>query len=180
MLITVTKLPIEGLYIIHPRVFNDARGYFLETYNERDFYEAGLTMKFVQDNQSFSRRGVLRGLHFQKKYPQGKLVRVIQGEVYDVAVDIRPSSKTFGQYYGIILSSEQHNQFYIPPGFAHGFVVLSEFAIFSYKCTDYYHPEDEGGILWDDLDLAIPWPITDVQVSAKDAQLPYFRNINLK
>ncbi|AEJ19472.1 dTDP-4-dehydrorhamnose 3,5-epimerase [Gracilinema caldarium] len=174
MPITVTRLPIEGLFIIQPKVFGDARGYFLESFNERDFHDAGLTMRFVQDNQSFSRKGVLRGLHFQKKHPQGKLVRVIQGEVYDVAVDIRPGSSTFGHYYGLILSGEQHNQFYIPPGFAHGFVVLSETALFAYKCTDYYHPEDEGGIRWNDPELAIPWPLTDVQVSAKDAQLPYF------
>ncbi|AEJ18691.1 dTDP-4-dehydrorhamnose 3,5-epimerase [Gracilinema caldarium] len=177
MPINVTPLPIEGLYIIEPRVFGDARGYFFESYNERDFNTAGLTMRFVQDNQSFSRMGVLRGLHFQKQHPQGKLVRVIQGEVYDVAVDIRPGSKTYGQYHGLILSSEKQNQFYIPPGFAHGFVVLSETAIFAYKCTDYYHPEDEGGIRWDDPDLSIPWPLKEVQVSPKDAQLPYLKDI---
>ncbi|OPZ70414.1 MAG: dTDP-4-dehydrorhamnose 3,5-epimerase [Firmicutes bacterium ADurb.Bin456] len=177
MPITVTPLPIEGLYSIEPKVFGDARGYFFESYNERDFHEAGLTLHFVQDNQSFSRKGVLRGLHFQKQHPQGKLVRVIQGEVYDVAVDIRPSSKTFGQYHGLILSGEKQNQFYISPGFAHGFVVLSETAIFAYKCTDYYHPEDEGGIRWDDPNLAIPWPLTDVQVSEKDAKLSYFTDL---
>lgn len=177
MPITVTPLPIEGLYIIEPRIFGDARGYFFESYNERDFHSAGLSMRFVQDNQSFSRKGVLRGLHFQKQHPQGKLVRVIQGEVYDVAVDIRPGSNTFGQYYGLVLSGEKQNQFYISPGFAHGFVVLSETAIFAYKCTDYYHPEDEGGIRWDDGDLSIPWPLTDVQVSAKDAKLPYLKDI---
>ena len=177
MPITVTALPIEGLYSIEPKVFGDARGYFFESYNERDFHDAGLTLHFVQDNQSFSRKGVLRGLHFQKQHPQGKLVRVIQGEVYDVAVDIRPGSKTFGQYHGLILSGEKQNQFYISPGFAHGFVVLSESAIFTYKCTDYYHPEDEGGIRWDDPNLAIPWPVSDVQVSEKDTRLPYFRDI---
>ncbi len=142
MPITVTPLPMEGLCIIEPKVFGDARGYFFESYNERDFHEVGLTLHFVQDNQSFSRKGVLRGLHFQKQHPQGKLVRVIQGEVYDVAVDIRPGSKTFGQYHGLILSGEKQNQFYISPGFAHGFVVLSESAIFTSKCTDYSHPED--------------------------------------
>ncbi len=177
MPITVTPLPIEGLYSIEPKVFGDARGYFFESYNERDFHDAGLTLHFVQDNQSFSRKGVLRGLHFQKQHRQGKLVRVIQGEVYDVAVDIRPGSKTFGQYHGLILSGEKQNQFYISPGFAHGFVVLSETAIFAYKCTDYYHPEDEGGIRWDDPNLAILWPLTDVQVSGKDARLPYFTDI---
>lgn len=177
MPITVTPLDIPGLYLIQPKVFGDSRGYFFESYNERDFWEAGLTMRFVQDNQSFSRRGVLRGLHFQKQHPQGKLVRVIQGEVYDVAIDIRLGSATFGKYCSLILSGELQNQFYIPPGFAHGFVVLSETAIFAYKCTDYYHPEDEGGIRWDDPDLAIPWPLRDVLVSPKDQSLPFFREL---
>lgn len=177
MPITVTPLDIPGLYLIQPKVFGDSRGYFFESYNERDFWEAGLTMRFVQDNQSFSRRGVLRGLHFQKEHPQGKLVRVIQGEVYDVAVDIRPGSATYGTYYGLVLSGETQNQFYIPPGFAHGFVVLSETAIFAYKCTDYYHPEDEGGIRWNDPDLAIPWPLSDVLVSPKDQALPFFKEL---
>ena len=177
MPITVTPLDIPGLYLIQPKVFGDSRGYFFESYNERDFWEAGLTMRFVQDNQSFSRRGVLRGLHFQKEHPQGKLVRVIQGEVYDVAVDIRPGSATYGTYYGLVLSGETQNQFYIPPGFAHGFVVLSETAIFAYKCTDYYHPEDEGGIRWNDGDLSITWPLSDVLVSPKDQALPFFKEL---
>lgn len=158
-------------------MFGDSRGYFFESYNERDFWEAGLTMRFVQDNQSFSRRGVLRGLHFQKQYPQGKLVCVIHGEVYDVTVDIRPGSATYGMYYGLVLSGETQNQVYIPPGFAHGFVVLSETAIFAYKCTDYYHPEDEGGIRWDDPDLSILWPLSDVLVSPKDQALPFFKEL---
>jgi len=180
MPITVTKVPIEGLAVIQPKVFGDARGYFFESYSERDFTAAGLGMRFVQDNQSFSRRGILRGLHFQKTHPQGKLVRVIAGEVFDVAVDLRHGSPTHGQHFGVVLSSELQNQFYVPPGFAHGFVVLSETALFSYKCTDFYYPEDEGGIRWDDPDLCIEWPLRDVQVSPKDAALPYWRDLFAK
>ncbi|HBM81375.1 MAG TPA: dTDP-4-dehydrorhamnose 3,5-epimerase, partial [Clostridiaceae bacterium] len=141
-----TKLDIDGLYVIQPRVFGDSRGYFMETYNYNEFKNAGLGMVFVQDNQSKSRKGVLRGLHFQKQHPQGKLVRVISGEVFDVAVDIRKGSRTFGKWQGVILSAENKKQFYIPEGFAHGFLVLSDEAEFVYKCTDFYHPEDEGGI----------------------------------
>lgn len=156
--IKVTKCDIEGLLIIEPKVFYDDRGYFMETYNQNDFKEEGLDMIFVQDNQSMSTKGVLRGLHFQKEYPQGKLVRVIKGEVFDVAVDIRKSSKTFGKYFGLILSAENKKQFYIPKGFAHGFLVLSDEAEFAYKCTDFYHPNDEGGILWSDKKIGIAWP----------------------
>ncbi len=152
-----TACPIMGLYEIQPKIFGDARGYFLETYSEKEFFAAGLTMKFVQDNQSCSSRGVLRGLHFQKIHPQGKLVRALSGEVYDVAVDIRTGSPTFGKYYGVVLSAEKQNQFYIPEGFAHGFYVLSEQAVFAYKCTDFYHPEDEGGLMWNDPNIAIDW-----------------------
>jgi dTDP-4-dehydrorhamnose 3,5-epimerase len=151
------KCPIEGLYEIQPKVFGDNRGYFFESYSEKEFREAGLNMKFVQDNQSASTKGVLRGLHFQKQFPQGKLVRAIAGKVYDVAVDLRNESETFGNYFGVILDSEKQNQFYIPPGFAHGFYVLTERAIFAYKCTDFYHPEDEGGLLWNDPVIGIDW-----------------------
>jgi len=168
--------PIEGLYEIIPKLFGDARGYFYESYSERDFFNAGLNMRFVQDNQSRSVKGVLRGLHFQKKYPQGKLVRVIEGEIFDVVVDIRPKSSTFGSWGGIILSGEKHNQFYIPQGFAHGFLVLSDSAILSYKCTDFYHPEDEGGIIWNDKQINIAWIELgmDFILSEKDKKLPEF------
>ena len=156
--ITVTKCPIEGLYVIEPAVFGDSRGYFTETYNQNDMDAAGLTMRFVQDNQSSSAKGVLRGLHFQKQYPQGKLVRVIRGCVFDVAVDLRKGSSTYGQWYGVELSEENHKQFYISEGFAHGFLVLSDMAEFCYKCTDFYHPEDEGGLAWNDPTIAVQWP----------------------
>ncbi|MDR2398521.1 MAG: dTDP-4-dehydrorhamnose 3,5-epimerase [Spirochaetaceae bacterium] len=167
---------IDGLYEITPRVFEDARGYFFESYAERDFARAGLALRFVQDNQSRSLKGVLRGLHFQKQHPQGKLVRVLAGEVFDVAVDLRPQSRTYGRWQGIRLSGEKHNQFYIPPGFAHGFLVLSDTAIFAYKCTDFYYPEDEGGIIWNDPSLGIAWPDLGMaySVSAKDQNLPTF------
>lgn len=154
---TFTKCPIEGLYEIQPKVFGDSRGYFFESYTEQDFFAAGLNAKFVQDNQSRSYKGVLRGLHFQKNHSQGKLVRVILGKVYDVAVDLRKGSSTFGKYYGVILDAEKQNQFYIPQGFAHGFFVLSDDAIFAYKCTDYYHKEDEGSIAWNDETIGIKW-----------------------
>lgn len=144
--ITVSKCPIEGLYIIEPTVHGDNRGYFMETYNRKDMEEAGLNMVFVQDNQSMSTKGVLRGLHTQKKYPQGKLVRVIRGRVFDVAVDVRPGSETYGKWYGVELTEENKKQFYISEGFAHGFLVLSDVAEFCYKVTDFYHPEDEMGI----------------------------------
>ena len=144
---------IEGVYIIEPKVFGDNRGYFMETYNKEHFAEAGLTMNFVQDNESSSSKGVLRGLHFQTKHTQGKLVRVTEGEVFDVAVDLRKGSPTYGQWEGVVLSAENKKQFYIPEGFAHGFLVLSDHAIFNYKCTDFYCPEGEGGVLWNDPDI---------------------------
>lgn len=156
--IKVTKTPIEGLYVIEPTVHGDARGYFVETYNQRDMQEAGLNMVFVQDNQSMSTKGVLRGLHFQKEHPQGKLVRVISGTVFDVAVDLRLGSKTYGQWHGVELSAENHKQFYISEGFAHGFLVLSDTAEFCYKVTDFYHPGDEGGLAWNDPKIGIQWP----------------------
>ena len=156
--IRVTPAPIEGLYVIEPAVHGDSRGYFVETYNQNDMHEFGLDMVFVQDNQSMSTKGVLRGLHYQKQYPQGKLVRVIRGSVFDVAVDLRSGSPTFGQWYGVELSAENFKQFYISPGFAHGFLVLSGEAEFCYKCTDFYHPGDEGGLAWNDPDIGILWP----------------------
>lgn len=156
--IKVTKAPIEGLYIIEPTVHGDARGYFVETYNQKDMQAAGLNMVFVQDNQSMSVKGVLRGLHFQKQYPQGKLVRVIKGRVFDVAVDLRADSKTYGKWYGVELSAENKKQFYISEGFAHGFLVLSDEAEFCYKVTDFYHPGDEGGLAWNDPEIGIEWP----------------------
>ena len=156
--IKVTKCPIEGLYIIEPAVHGDSRGYFMETYNQKDMEEAGLNMVFVQDNQSMSVKGVLRGLHFQKQYPQGKLVRVIKGRVFDVAVDLRAGSETYGKWYGVELTEENKKQFYISEGFAHGFLVLSETAEFCYKVTDFYHPGDEGGLAWNDPAIGIEWP----------------------
>ena len=159
-------------------MFGDARGYFMETYSEKDFFEAGLTMKFVQDNQSKSTKGVLRGLHFQTKHPQGKLVRALSGKVYDVAVDLRKGSETYGQYYGVILDSEKNNQFYIPEGFAHGFYVLTEEATFAYKCTDFYDPTGEGGLMWNDPVIGIDWkavaPEVDPLLSDKDGKHPSF------
>ena len=149
---------IEGLCVIEPAVHGDARGYFMETYNKRDMEEAGLTMEFVQDNQSSSVKGVLRGLHFQKEYPQGKLVRVVKGSVFDVAVDLRKDSKTYGKWFGVELTEENKKQFYIPQGFAHGFLVLSDLAEFCYKCTDFYRPGDEGGLAWNDPAIGIEWP----------------------
>jgi dTDP-4-dehydrorhamnose 3,5-epimerase len=171
---TIARLSIEGLYSIQPRVFGDERGYFVETYSERDLAASGIEARFVQDNESRSRRGVLRGLHFQKSHPQGKLVRVISGEVFDVAVDLRSGSSTFGKWVGLRLSGELKNQFFVPPGFAHGFLVLSEEATFAYKCTDFYYPEDEDGIAWDDPSIGIEWPLlgTVPSLSAKDSGLP--------
>ena len=169
--IKVSKCNIEGLYVIEPRVHEDERGYFMETYNQRDMEEAGLNMKFVQDNQSMSVRGVLRGLHYQKKFPQGKLVRVLKGRVFDVAVDIRKDSETYGQWFGVELSDDNKKQFYISEGFAHGFLVLSKTAEFAYKCTDFYRPDDDGGIAWDDKDINIQWPFEEgmeIILSEKD------------
>ena len=157
--IKVEKAPIEGLYVIEPTVHGDSRGYFTETYNKRDMQEHGLNMEFVQDNQSMSVKGVLRGLHYQIKYPQGKLVRVIKGRVFDVAVDMRKGSKTYGKWFGVELSEENKKQFYISEGFAHGFLVLSDVAEFCYKVTDFYHPDDEGGLAWNDPDIGIDWGV---------------------
>lgn len=170
------KTEIEGVFIIEPRVFGDERGYFMETYNKADFYKAGITCEFVQDNQSKSKKGVLRGLHFQKQYPQAKLVRVTRGEVYDVAVDLRRDSPTYGKYVGIILSAAKKNMFFIPRGFAHGFLVLSDEAEFTYKCDEFYHPEDEGGIRWDDSSIDIAWPDIGKEycLSEKDRMLANF------
>ena len=159
--LTVETCNIEGLKVITPQVFGDERGYFVETYNKRDFEEAGITCEFVQDNQSASKRGVLRGLHFQKEFPQDKLVRCINGEVFDVAVDLRKGSKTFGKWFGVVLSAENKKQFFIPKGFAHGFLVLSDYAEFAYKCSDFYHPNDEGGLLWSDPEIGVEWPLQD-------------------
>ena len=169
--ITVTEctrngVTIEGLKIIEPAVFGDARGYFMETYNQKDYKEAGIAMDFVQDNQSCSKKGVLRGLHFQIQFPQDKLVRVVSGEVFDVAVDLRPGSKTYGKWFGVILSAENKKQFFIPKGFAHGFIVLSDYAEFAYKCTDFYHPNDEGGLLWSDPEIGVEWPMPDGMTAA--------------
>lgn len=157
---------IQGLMVIEPIVFGDDRGYFMETYNYNDFAEAGIDCQFVQDNQSASKKGVLRGLHFQIHYPQDKLVRVIVGEVFDVAVDLREGSKTFGKWYGVKLSAENKKQFFVPKGFAHGFIVLSDYAEFCYKVTDFYHPNDEGGIRWNDPDIGVEWPMPEGMTEA--------------
>ena len=164
---------IEGLCVIEPKVFGDSRGYFVETYNKQDMVAEGLDMEFVQDNQSQSTKGVLRGLHFQKQYPQGKLVRVTKGCVFDVAVDLRTGSKTYGKWFGVELSEDNFKQFYIPEGFAHGFLVLSDVAVFCYKCTDFYHPDDEGGIAYNAPDIGVKWPIPEgmeLTLSEKDTK----------
>jgi dTDP-4-dehydrorhamnose 3,5-epimerase len=173
---TFRNLDIPGLVEIRPKIFGDERGYFLETYHARDYAAAGIDAVFVQDNQSKSVRGVLRGLHFQKNFTQGKIVRAVEGEVFDVAVDLRKTSPTFGRWAGVTLRASEQNQFWVPPGFAHGFLVLSQTAVFAYKCTEFYHPEDESGIRWDDPTLAIAWPDTGVppKLSAKDEALPAF------
>ncbi|MDF2881102.1 MAG: rmlC [Clostridiaceae bacterium] len=168
------KTDIEGLMVIEPKVFGDSRGYFMETYNEKDFKTAGINVKFVQDNQSKSRKGVLRGLHFQREYQQAKLVRVLSGEVFDVAVDLRKGSPTYKNCYGVVLSAQNSKQFYVPTGFAHGFLVLSDEAEFAYKCTDFYHPECEGGIVWNDPQIGIDWPLSGINellLSDKDKRL---------
>lgn len=171
---------IRGLCVIEPSVFGDARGYFSETYNKRDFAEAGIDCEFVQDNQSSSTKGVLRGLHFQIEYPQDKLVRVIKGEVFDVAVDIREGSETYGKWFGVVLSAENRKQFFIPKNFAHGFLVLSDEAEFCYKVTDFYHPNDEGGFMWNDPSIGVEWPMPegmtgeDLILSEKDRLHPPF------
>ena len=179
--IKVTRCPIEGLYIIEPAVHGDNRGYFMETYQYEDFKAAGIDVTFVQDNQSASKKGVLRGLHFQINYPQDKLVRVISGEVYDVAVDLRKGSPTYGQWHGELLSAENKKQFFIPKGFAHGFLVLSDYAEFCYKCTDYYHANDEGGLLWSDPEIGVKWPIPEgmeLTISDKDKKWGSIKDLN--
>jgi dTDP-4-dehydrorhamnose 3,5-epimerase len=172
------KCDIEGLYIIEPKLYGDERGYFMETYHYEDFKNNGLSMTFVQDNQSMSRKGVLRGLHYQKEHTQGKLVRVLMGSVYDVVVDLRKNSPTYGKFQSVVLTEENKKMFYVPEGFAHGFLVLSDTALFTYKCTDFYHPEAEGGIMWNDPEIGIDWPIdNDVQpiISDKDMKHPSLR-----
>ena len=174
----LTLTPIKDLVVIEPKVFGDERGYFYEAYNKNTFHELGLDYDFVQDNQSFSKKGVLRGLHFQKNYPQAKLVRVIEGEVFDVAVDLRKDSPTYGKWYGVVLSGENKKMFMIPRGFAHGFLVLSDTAIFSYKCDDFYHPNDEGGIIYNDPTIGVEWPKLDCEfvLSEKDKKHDKFKN----
>ena len=170
---TFHETKIKGVYVIDVKTYGDNRGYFMETYKESDFKAAGLDYTFVQDNQSSSRKGVLRGLHFQKTHPQAKLVRVLSGEVFDVAVDLRKGSETYGQWVGVLLSGENHRQFMIPRGFAHGFVVVSDYAEFAYKCDELYHPEDEGGILWNDPGIAVDWPdVGEIILSEKDKVHP--------
>ena len=174
------KTPIEGLFIIETKVFQDDRGFFVESYNLNEFVSNGLRETFVQDNHSHSKKGVLRGLHFQHKHPQGKLVRVIRGKVFDVAVDLRKDSPTFGKWFGIELSEENHLQFYIPSGFAHGFIALEDDTDFLYKCTDFYYPDDELGIIWDDPTINICWPIDNIEsmvISEKDRKLPTFEKV---
>jgi dTDP-4-dehydrorhamnose 3,5-epimerase len=173
----VTETAIPGALLIEPKVFGDSRGFFLETFHAARYAEAGISGPFVQDNHSHSAKGVLRGLHFQKQYPQGKLVYVTSGTVFDVAVDIRKESASFGKWVGVILSADEHKQFYVPPGFAHGFCVLSDRADFHYKCTDYYHPEDEASLRWNDPAIGIEWPLTNPTLSTKDANAPYLKDL---
>ena len=176
----ISHSKLKGCVIIEPRVFGDDRGFFLETFQALRYeQEAGIDLPFVQDNHSRSAKNVLRGLHFQKTKPQGKLVRVVRGEVYDVAVDIRKGSATFGEWESVILSEDNKKQFWVPPGFAHGFVVLSATADFEYKCTDYYDPSDEGSILWSDPDLNIPWPISNPVLSTKDERAKRLSDLHL-
>lgn len=178
---TFNETSIEGVYKIDVKKYGDNRGYFMETYKESDFVAAGITNKFIQDNQSKSKKGVLRGLHFQKAFPQAKLVRCIEGEVFDVAVDLRKGSKTYGKWEGVILSAEKGNQFMIPRGFAHGFVVLSETATFCYKCDELYYPEDEGGIMWNDESVGIEWPeVGEILLSEKDKKHPSLKESRIE
>ncbi|WP_315067186.1 dTDP-4-dehydrorhamnose 3,5-epimerase [uncultured Clostridium sp.] len=177
------KTKIDGVYIIEPKVLGDNRGYFMESYNKEQFDEAGLNMTFVQDNESKSSKGVLRGLHFQKRHSQGKLVRVTKGEVFDVAVDLRTGSPTYGKWECVILNEKNKKQFYIPEGFAHGFLVLSDEVVFNYKCTDFYSPEYDGGVMWNDSDLNIEWPlkaIENVILSEKDKTHPNLKELDLR
>jgi len=166
----VTTCEISGLLVLEPKIYTDNRGFFLETWNKNRYHDFGLGVDFVQDNLSFSKRGILRGLHFQNPKPQGKLVQVLDGEVFDVAVDLRQSSPTFGRWHALVLSAEKKRQFYVPHGFAHGFVVLSESALFQYKCTEFYSSEYELSIRWDDPDIGIEWPVEPPIVSEKDAK----------
>jgi len=173
------KTSIDGVIIVEPTAYGDSRGYFMETYQKEDFVKGGITVDFVQDNQSMSTKGVLRGLHFQKQFSQSKLVRCIRGEVFDVAVDLREGSPTFGKWEGVILSAENKRQFFIPKNFAHGFLVLSDEAEFVYKVDDFYHPNDEGGLMWNDPDIGINWPITEdmtINLSDKDKIHPPFKD----
>lgn len=172
------ETPIPGLIVIQPKVFGDERGYFLESYSAARYAQAGISVNFVQDNVSYSSRGILRGLHFQNPGTQGKLVTVLQGEAFDVAVDVRYGSPTFGKWYGLFLSGESKRQFWVPAGFAHGFVVTSEAALFSYKCDDYYQPQSEFSIIWDDPDIGIQWPVERPQLSAKDDRAKRLRDIH--
>ncbi|MBC8216374.1 MAG: dTDP-4-dehydrorhamnose 3,5-epimerase [Candidatus Marinimicrobia bacterium] len=174
----IEETSIEGVVIVYPKVHKDARGYFFENYREDVYRQFGLPTKFVQDNQAFSHKNSLRGLHYQLKHPQGKLVRVTQGAVYDVAVDIRKGSPTYKQYIGATLSDENHKMMYIPEGFAHGYLVLSETAIFQYKCTDIFHPEDEYGLKWNDSAIGIDWEIAEPVLSEKDSNLPLLKDLN--
>lgn len=173
----IIETPLAGVVIIEPRVFGDARGFFIESFQDERYRDAGIDLPFVQDNQSRSVKGVLRGLHFQRTAPQGKLVRVSLGSVWDVAVDIDPRSPTYGQHVGVELNDENHRQMWVPPGYAHGFCVLSDIADFQYKCTDYYRPEDEGAVLWNDPDLNIPWPLENPSLSDKDLNNPTLRQL---
>jgi len=176
----VIETPIKGLFIIETKIYKDDRGFFIESYNKNKFSKLGLEVEFVQDNHSFSRKGVVRGLHFQFKHPQGKLVRVISGRVFDAAVDLRSNSLTFGKWYGVELSGDNGLQFYIPPNFAHGFLTLEDNTSFLYKCTEFYYPDDELGIIWNDLDLNIHWPldqVSEVIISEKDRKLPSFKEV---
>lgn len=176
----IIETPIKGLLLIETKVFRDDRGFFMESYNQKELKEIGFDLNFVQDNHSFSRKGVIRGLHFQLKYPQGKLVRVISGKVFDVAVDLRVNSPTFGEWFGVELMEGDGLQFYIPPGFAHGFISLEEDTHFFYKCTEYYNSEDDFGIIWNDPKLNISWPLDKVEniiVSEKDKKLPSFKEV---
>ncbi|MEN8141439.1 MAG: dTDP-4-dehydrorhamnose 3,5-epimerase [Thermodesulfobacteriota bacterium] len=174
----VISTPIPGVLILEPLVFGDERGFFMETFEQQRYARAGIDLPFVQDNLSFSQRGVLRGLHYQRPHDQGKLVTVLSGEVFDVAVDIRQGSPTFGQWHGVSLSATNKRQFWLPPGLAHGFCVVSDTALFSYKCTDYYAPEHEGSVRWDDPRLAIDWPLAEPQLSAKDKDAPLLEEID--
>ncbi len=167
----------EGLYVIEPKVFGDERGFFMEFYNKREFQEAGIDVEFVQDNHSRSRKGVLRGMHFQKKHPQGKLVRVTRGAVFDAVIDIRKDSPTFGKWYGVELSEENKRMLYVPPGFAHGFLALTDVVDFMYKCTDFYYPDDEGGIIWNDPDVGVKWPGSKPTLSPKDQRWPTLKGL---